>query len=213
MKGRIEPAVAGVKLGVRVAPGGARLDHVPDADAAGDSVVDVGEDAARNASEQGRAERRALLGLGQLEGKKWDVVIDNSGYFPRHVDASAKLLAANADRYIYISSISVYADYPPAGGVTIQLTTSDENIIAVSAFVTILPGEFSANALVTGVRPGTAIVTATNPDFATDSTPVSTAVQLDIVQGSATFSAGLASIITGCTAWPCPPARAARNSV
>lgn len=56
------------------------------------------------------------VGLSQLEGKKWDVVIDNSGYFPRHVDASAKLLAANADRYIYISSISAYADYPAAGG-------------------------------------------------------------------------------------------------
>ena len=88
-------------------------------------------------------------------------------------------------------TVSIGPDPAPAGGVTIQLTTSDENIIAVSAFVTILPGEFSANALVTGVRPGTAIVTATNPDFATDSTPVSTAVQLDIVQGSATFSAGL----------------------
>ena len=56
------------------------------------------------------------VGLGQLEGKKWDVVIDNSGFFPRHVEASARLLAPNADRYIYISSISAYADYPPAGG-------------------------------------------------------------------------------------------------
>jgi 2'-hydroxyisoflavone reductase len=56
------------------------------------------------------------VGLAQLEGKKWDVVIDNSGYFPRHVEASAKLLAPNADRYIYISSISAYGDYPAAGG-------------------------------------------------------------------------------------------------
>ena len=56
------------------------------------------------------------IGLAQLEGKKWDVVIDNSGYFPRHVEASAKLLAANADRYIYISSISAYGDYPATGG-------------------------------------------------------------------------------------------------
>ncbi len=56
------------------------------------------------------------VGLSQLEGKKWDVVIDNSGYFPRHVEASAKLLAPNAERYIYISSISVYSEYPPAGG-------------------------------------------------------------------------------------------------
>jgi 2'-hydroxyisoflavone reductase len=56
------------------------------------------------------------VGLSQLEGKQWDVVIDNSGYFPRHVEASAKLLAAHAERYIYISSISAYADYPATGG-------------------------------------------------------------------------------------------------
>jgi hypothetical protein len=88
-------------------------------------------------------------------------------------------------------TVSIGPDPAPAGGVTIQLTTSDENIIAVSAFVTILPGQFSANALVTGVRPGTAIVTATNPDFATDTTPVSTAVQLNVIETSASFSAGL----------------------
>ncbi|NVB77927.1 MAG: NAD-dependent epimerase/dehydratase family protein [Kofleriaceae bacterium] len=56
------------------------------------------------------------VGLEQLEGKKWDVVIDNSGYFPRHVEASAKLLAPNAERYIYISSISAYAENPATGG-------------------------------------------------------------------------------------------------
>src|SRR5690606_5751731 len=33
------------------------------------------------------------VGLEQLAGKTWDVVIDNSGYYPRHVEASAKLLA------------------------------------------------------------------------------------------------------------------------
>lgn len=56
------------------------------------------------------------VGLAQLEGRKWDVVIDNSGYFPRHVEASAKLLASNAERYIYISSISAYAENPAQGG-------------------------------------------------------------------------------------------------
>jgi 2'-hydroxyisoflavone reductase len=56
------------------------------------------------------------VGLAQLEGKQWDVVIDNSGYFPRLVEASAKLLAPSAERYIFISSISAYADNPAAGG-------------------------------------------------------------------------------------------------
>ncbi|HEY5922248.1 MAG TPA: NAD-dependent epimerase/dehydratase family protein [Kofleriaceae bacterium] len=56
------------------------------------------------------------VGLAQLQGKTWDVVIDNSGYFPRHVEASAKLLAGSAKHYIYISSISAYAENPAAGG-------------------------------------------------------------------------------------------------
>jgi 2'-hydroxyisoflavone reductase len=48
-------------------------------------------------------------GLEQLQGKTWDAVIDNSGFFPRMVTASAELLAPNAKQYIYISSISAYA--------------------------------------------------------------------------------------------------------
>ncbi len=48
-------------------------------------------------------------GLSALEGRKFDVVIDNSGYYPRHVKASAELLAPNVGHYIYISSVSAYA--------------------------------------------------------------------------------------------------------
>jgi 2'-hydroxyisoflavone reductase len=55
-------------------------------------------------------------GLEQLAGRKWDVVIDNSGYFPRMVKASAGLLANNASQYIYISSISAYDENPASGG-------------------------------------------------------------------------------------------------
>ncbi len=47
-------------------------------------------------------------GLKELEGKKWDAVIDNSGYVPRIVKASAELLAPNVGQYLFISSISVY---------------------------------------------------------------------------------------------------------
>ncbi len=54
-------------------------------------------------------------GLSQLQGKQWDVVIDNSGYYPRHVAASADLLAPNARQYVYISSISAYADNSTVG--------------------------------------------------------------------------------------------------
>jgi 2'-hydroxyisoflavone reductase len=55
-------------------------------------------------------------GLEQLAGRSWDVVIDNSGFYPRMVRASAQLLAKTCKRYIYISSISAYADNPPTGG-------------------------------------------------------------------------------------------------
>ena len=43
-------------------------------------------------------------------GRKWDVVVDTSGYVPRIVSSSAELLNDVSDQYIFISSISVYAD-------------------------------------------------------------------------------------------------------
>lgn len=55
---------------------------------------------------------------GQLEALntgEWDVVIDNSGYVPRHVKLSAELLEPRVGRYIFVSSISAYADLGPAG--------------------------------------------------------------------------------------------------
>jgi 2'-hydroxyisoflavone reductase len=61
------------------------------------------------------ADPESPLGLTQLEGKKWDVVIDNSGYYPRMVSASAELLAPHAKQYIFISSISAYADNSKPG--------------------------------------------------------------------------------------------------
>lgn len=55
-------------------------------------------------------------GLEQLAGRSWDVVIDNSGYYPRMVEASAQLLAKSASQYVFISSISAYAENPAQGG-------------------------------------------------------------------------------------------------
>ncbi|MFO7653390.1 MAG: NAD-dependent epimerase/dehydratase family protein [Candidatus Krumholzibacteriia bacterium] len=51
--------------------------------------------------------------LDALRNRRWDVVIDNSGYVPRHVRLSAELLAPAVDHYIFISTISVYADFDP----------------------------------------------------------------------------------------------------
>ena len=46
--------------------------------------------------------------LDALRGRKWDAVIDNSGYVPRHVRDSAQLLEPNVGRYVFISTGSVY---------------------------------------------------------------------------------------------------------
>lgn len=47
----------------------------------------------------------AALGTGN-----WDAVLDLSGYVPRVVLASAELLEPKAGRYLFVSSVSVYAD-------------------------------------------------------------------------------------------------------
>ncbi len=53
--------------------------------------------------------------LDALQGRRFDAVIDNSGYVPRHVRDSATLLSGQADQYLFISSISAYADFAQAG--------------------------------------------------------------------------------------------------
>ncbi|MDX1393336.1 MAG: NAD-dependent epimerase/dehydratase family protein [Gemmatimonadota bacterium] len=53
--------------------------------------------------------------LAALEGRAWDVVIDNSGFYPRHARLSARLLADSVDRYLFVSSISAYDQSLPAG--------------------------------------------------------------------------------------------------
>ena len=49
--------------------------------------------------------------LSALEGRKWDAVIDTSGYVPRIVKDSAQLLSKACDMYAFVSSISVYKDF------------------------------------------------------------------------------------------------------
>ena len=48
-------------------------------------------------------------GLTALHGRTWDAVIDTSGYLPRLVADSARLLADQVSYYAFVSSISVYA--------------------------------------------------------------------------------------------------------
>ena len=53
--------------------------------------------------------------LTALEGRTWDVVIDNSGFYPRHARLSAELLADSVDTYMFVSSISAYDESLPPG--------------------------------------------------------------------------------------------------
>lgn len=50
--------------------------------------------------------------LSPLEGRSFDAVIDTCGYVPRVVRASAELLAPRVERYVFVSSLSVYVDQP-----------------------------------------------------------------------------------------------------
>ena len=47
--------------------------------------------------------------LVELRGRKWDAVLDPSGYVPAVVRASAEALADTVDHCLYVSSISAYA--------------------------------------------------------------------------------------------------------
>jgi nucleoside-diphosphate-sugar epimerase len=48
--------------------------------------------------------------LDRLGDATFDAVVDTSGYVPRVVDASASLLADRAQRYLFVSTTSVYPD-------------------------------------------------------------------------------------------------------
>lgn len=53
--------------------------------------------------------------LDALKGKKWDVVIDNPTTLPVWVRDAAQILKGNVDRYVFISTISVYSDNSKPG--------------------------------------------------------------------------------------------------
>src|SRR5690349_3802403 len=53
--------------------------------------------------------------LALLSGHIWDAVIDTCGYFPRIVRLSAEALKDRVENYVFISSISVYADFKKIG--------------------------------------------------------------------------------------------------
>ncbi len=81
----------------------------------GNRFPDVPADDARGPDGKLLTPDASPKGLEQLQGKSWDVVIDNSGYYLRQVKSSAELLAKSCRHYIYISSVSAYADNKKVG--------------------------------------------------------------------------------------------------
>lgn len=64
----------------------------------------------------GVADVETLIGdrkgqLDSLKDRKWDAVVDNTGYIPKYTKMSADLLAPNTGYCLYISSISAYASF------------------------------------------------------------------------------------------------------
>lgn len=110
--------------------------------------------------------------LDSLRGRKWDVVIDDSGFIPRHVRLSAELLAPNVRQYVFISSVSVYAGFAapededsPLGRLTDEsIEKVDDNsygplkALCEKAATAALPGR------VTVLRPGYIVGPGDNSD-------------------------------------------------
>jgi len=71
--------------------------------------------------------------LDALRDGSWDAVIDNSGFVPRQVADSARLLAAAAKHYVYVSTVSVYASLAePVDEDAPLATIADETIEEVT---------------------------------------------------------------------------------
>lgn len=92
--------------------------------------------------------------LSALEGRRWDVVIDNNATLPRWVRQSAQLLKEAADQYIHVSTISVYesADYTLADGSIAAPGSADEEAhrIHEDSPLAQLPADHDGSEAVTG---------------------------------------------------------------
>jgi 2'-hydroxyisoflavone reductase len=53
--------------------------------------------------------------LDKLRGRRWDALVDTCGYLPRTVKASAEILSSSVNTYVFVSSLSAYADFSQAG--------------------------------------------------------------------------------------------------
>lgn len=59
-----------------------------------------------------RGDRESADDLAILGNRYWDTVIDVCGFVPHVVADSARILSGHAETYVFISSVSAYADWP-----------------------------------------------------------------------------------------------------
>ncbi len=97
--------------------------------------------------------------LAALAGRRWDAVIDTSGYVPRVVRASASLLADAVTHYTFISTLSVYAEpiQPGADETAPVATLPDEGVEEVTG-ETYGPLKALCELAVTEAMPGRALI-------------------------------------------------------
>jgi 2'-hydroxyisoflavone reductase len=72
----------------------------------GETNPDLFPEAEKLRGDRADPESRSLLA-----GREWDAVVDTSGYFPEVVRISAEGLRDSVGRYVFVSSISAYADF------------------------------------------------------------------------------------------------------
>jgi 2'-hydroxyisoflavone reductase len=81
-------------------------------------------------AERVRGDRTEVLSA--LDGREWDAVLDVATFLPRVVVRSVEALRGRVGRYVYVSSVSVYADQstPPVEGASVlQLEDPDDERI------------------------------------------------------------------------------------
>src|SRR5262249_9151690 len=69
--------------------------------------------------------------LGALEGREWNAVVDTCGFVPRVVRQSTDLLHGRVGRYVFVSSVSAYADVsaPPEEGAPLAGPPASEDVM------------------------------------------------------------------------------------
>ncbi|HEY1367083.1 MAG TPA: NAD-dependent epimerase/dehydratase family protein [Gaiellaceae bacterium] len=98
--------------------------------------------------------------LSPLAGRSWDGVVDVAAYNPREVEHSTSVLRDQAERYTFVSTVSVYADLsvPPVEGAAVaELTDPEDESLETygarkAACERVVEHAFGERALV--VRPG-----------------------------------------------------------